>query len=303
MKLGATVEGTLRFSNNRPRMKFSRVPRSGLYASRIGIGTFRLHKAKEPSKLISDALDTGYNVFDTAPNFAKGECELLLGMGLKSSRNIQRDEYILLNKVGFVPPNTPKFPDMYEINRVKYCLHPEYLEYQLTESLKRMQQTHFDLYLLNNPERVIHAPQKDYTIERCYDEIQRAFEHLKLEQGRGRIGQFGLTSNTMALKDTPDHLDIKILQRLNSISVVQYPLNLFEPDAVFAETSLANECQTAEIYQLTQRPLLAITPIGVHRLSNSNIGLTEAEINKATQSLFTEITDLEYIIGTKSILY
>ena len=294
----ATAQGTLKFRAEHSAMKFVEIGTSQLLASRIGLGTFRLNNAEDPIQLVQDSLNTGYNVFDTAPHFASGKCESLLGIGLKQSLK-PRDEYIVVNKVGFVPANTPTFPDMYEM----YCLHPNFIEYQITQSLKNMQLEAFDLYLLNNPERIVHAKDKGYTMEKCYDEIQRAFEHLKLEQNRGRIGQFGLASNTMALEQTPDHLKFDRILNLGQPSVVEYPLNIFEPDAIIGDQiSLSTKCINSDVYQLTQRPLLAITPVGVHRLTNSNVGQTIDEINGATQKLFTSVMDLEYIIGAKSNL-
>ena len=299
----ATRQATSRFRTEHPAMKFVTMGKTDLLVSQLGLGTFRLNNSQNPTKLVGDALDLGYNVFDTAPHFGKGQCELLLGQGLKTKQGIKREEFVIVNKVGFVPPNTPKFPDMYEINRVKYCLHPSYIEHQLTQSLKTLNVDAIDVYLLNNPERIVHAQDKGYTMDRCYDEIQRAFEHLKLEVERGRIGHFGLASNTMALTQTPDHLKLERLLPMGGVEVVEYPLNIFEPDAFQGgEQSLMSKCQLNGLYQISQRPLLAITPVGVLQLTNSNLELEIEQLNVSTQKLFFTITDLEYMIGAKSII-
>ena len=83
-------------------MKYTRLGRTGLRVSRLGLGTgghFCLGQSDgvpEPKihRLIREALDLGYNLFDTSPDYM--DSELILNRALKG---VSRDSYFLSDKV------------------------------------------------------------------------------------------------------------------------------------------------------------------------------------------------------------
>jgi aryl-alcohol dehydrogenase-like predicted oxidoreductase len=85
-------------------------------------------------RLVSEAIDAGINLFDTAPNYAKTKSESLLGEALKGKRG----DVVLVSKFG----HTPEGPKEFTV---------EWFWPSLDASLKRLRTDYLDVLLLHNP--------------------------------------------------------------------------------------------------------------------------------------------------------
>jgi aryl-alcohol dehydrogenase-like predicted oxidoreductase len=65
-------------------MKYTHIPKLGLYASRIGFGSFRFRKGH--LDVLTNAIQSGINVIDTSSHFGSGESELAIGSVLAKGK-------------------------------------------------------------------------------------------------------------------------------------------------------------------------------------------------------------------------
>ena len=165
-----------------------------------------------------------------------------------------------------------------------------------------------DVFMLNNPERLLYSMDRKMTKTQLLESIQKAFDHLNLEIERGRIKSYGITSNSMHLKSSPDYLPLNDILAFpeSKCSVIQYPFNVFENEAVQngldLSESLSAQCEARKIFQMTQRPLISITKTGVRKLTTSDEELNETEVNDVATRQFEVLTEMEVDLGMMSIL-
>src|SRR4029077_19868930 len=105
---------------------------------------------------LREYLEAGGNLIDTSANYGDGRSEVLVG---KVLRDFPRQRAIVVTKGGYIQGQNMalalrrKFPEIVEYGEgIWHCIHPEFLETQLTMSSERMGQTFIDVYLLHNPE-------------------------------------------------------------------------------------------------------------------------------------------------------
>ena len=169
-----------------------------------------------------------------------------------------------------------------------HCLHPEFLEEQLTMSLDRLGLATLDICLLHNPEYFLSdAKNRHLTIntiqlndlrQEFYRRLEQAFVYLESQVAAGRLQYYGVSSNTCTAK--PDNPEATSLSRIleaaqaaahqagqgqHHFRVVQLPMNLFEAGALLTHNTGKDLAQTVlslareqEIAVLVNRPLNAI---------------------------------------------
>lgn len=150
-------------------MKYNTLQKTGFKVSEVSFGCMSLKSSgTDNDAMISKAIDSGINLFDTADLYEKGENEKLLGAALKGKRK----EVLISTKVG---------------NRWKedgsgweWCPRKEYILKAVDASLKRLQTDYIDLYLLHGG-----------TMDDPMDESIEAFERLV---DMGKIRSYGLSS-------------------------------------------------------------------------------------------------------------
>jgi aryl-alcohol dehydrogenase-like predicted oxidoreductase len=150
-------------------MKYRKLGTSSLEVSEISFGCMSLGSdTKENQRLISEAINGGINLFDTADIYDAGRNEEMLGSALKR----RRGEVIVASKVG---------------NRLRadgsgwdWAPAKEYILAEIENSLRRLQTDYIDLYQLHGG-----------TIDDPIDEIIEAFELLKQQ---GKIRYYGISS-------------------------------------------------------------------------------------------------------------
>jgi uncharacterized protein len=299
----ATKEGTRRYqvrltSTGIPPTSYRLLGRTGLTTSTLGFGSYRIDEGIEDHETaLRTALAQGCNLIDTSTNYSDGGSESLIGKVLAS---VDREEVIVVSKVGYVQGQnlelaTEKeskgdpFPDMVKFREdCWHCLHPTFIEDQLTRSLERLQLDSLDVYLLHNPEYffTLAAEKRISDLEGLrkdfYARIRLALQQLEKEVQAGRIRFYGVSSNTMA--GATESAETVSLTRLWEIAqeitpdhhfaVVQMPGNLFEGDMVRRKNNGAGDQTVLEFAQkqdlavLINRPLNSVSMQQLVRLAD-----------------------------------
>ncbi|KAJ3101251.1 hypothetical protein HDU97_001548 [Phlyctochytrium planicorne] len=245
---------------------------------------------------VKAALLNGMNVIDTSAHFGGGKSEKVIAEALNdliSSGKMARNEVVIVTKVGHILgaesvsealQNQEEYGDRLAVlsDTAAHCLSPKFIEEEISKSLERLGLKAADIVMLNHPERLLHAKSKKINSSRLKSILASAFSHLEQEVKWGRIGGYGVSSNTTHIPTSPDHISLEDilaasqsassnLSKSSHLVAIGYPLNLFERDAVESSLiqigtatseSLASKAAKAGLYQLTQRPLNAITGSG-----------------------------------------
>jgi len=257
----ATIGATAGYASRHAPVSYSILGRTGLTASQAGFGGYRISSGvNHHEKALLAGLRSGINLVDTSANYADGGSEILVGQALENlmaGGQVQREEIIVVSKVGYLQGQNyalsqkrkekgRPFRDLVEYGEdLEHCIHPEFIEDQLTRSLARLNLENLDGYLLHNPEYYLGWAEKNgMSLEVARDEyyrrIRAAFEYLEEEVEKGRIRFYGISSNTFpAAANNPEFTCLEtsweIAEAIASdhhFSLVQMPFNLLEPGAV-----------------------------------------------------------------------
>ncbi|KAG0226766.1 hypothetical protein BGW42_003418 [Actinomortierella wolfii] len=315
----ATAEGTTGFLAHHPDLPRSKLPKRDWTLSKLGFGAYRVNsQTPEHLQALQQALKSGVNVIDTSSHFGYGASESFIGETLQDMfrrGEMTRDQVVLVSKAGFVPTTTPEFPQEIlgnvptyaKINDLSYhSIHPTFLEKQITGSLERLKVSKLDIFLLNNPERMLGARNTSYGKVRLLQEIAEAFAYLDHEVQQGRIGGYGICSNAMHIPTTEDYLSLKaILKTSNDFGwnqdnfiALQAPLNLYERNVVTdAPTgkALVHEAKEHGIFVFTNRPLNAIAKGQIVTLENKGYLTRQDNANKLLDILDKRFTTLAHM--------
>lgn len=308
------------FFNNHPGIKSKILGKTGYTVSICGFGSYRIDiGVKSHEKALTKAILSGINLIDTSANYSDGGSEKLIGKVLSELieyAKLSRDEIIVVSKGGYIqgsnfdialerensgkpfPEVTKCAPDLW------HCIHPEFLEDQITRSLKRLNQNTIDVYLLHNPEYYLSYSQitdEERRRKEYYRRIEQAFMHLEKEVDEGRINYYGISSNTFGLPSNKSNFTSleKVLEIANSISqdnhfaVVQLPLNLFEQGGTQNKNqnngtkTFLQLAEKSNLGVLVNRPLNAIIKNQLIRLADFPVteNRSENEINELIEDL------------------
>jgi len=156
-------------------MNLRQIGKTDIQVSEVGFGAWQLGNAenwggpaeKESIQLVHRALDEGCNLFDSAPPYAQGESERILGKALKGRRH----EAVICTKFGYFPDWAVDFSS-------------EGLTRSIEESLGRLQTDTIDILLM-------HSPQKQSEFQNL--DTFATLERLKQE---GKIRAYGASIDT-----------------------------------------------------------------------------------------------------------
>ena len=273
---------------------------TGWRVSQAGFGCYRVDVSVEHHReALKKALREGINLIDTSANYSDGGSEELVGSVL---REVGREGIVLVSKVGYLQGQNYErsqqrkregnpFPDLVLYGQgLEHCIHPEFLEDQLTRSLGRLGLESLDCYLLHNPEYYLGWAKKEQVPleqarEEYYRRIELAFRHLEQEVERGRIRCYGISSNTFpAPAHDPQFTSLErvweIAERITSdhrFRVIQLPMNLFETGGVTEKNqsdgqSVIPFAKSKGIGVLINRPLNAFAGNALVRLADVEVG-------------------------------
>ena len=235
---------------------------TGLTVSRLGFGGYRVDdETPEHAAALDAALDAGCNLIDTSTNYTDGASERLIGTVLneriRSGRSM-REAIVVVSKIGYAQGQNlalaqerevagHAFPEMVKMSDdLWHCVHPVWLEDQLARSLDRLGLESLDVCLLHNPEYFLSqaaergSTQLDDVRREFYRRLTEAFGYLEAQVRAGRIGWYGVSSNTAA--SPPTDADATSLSLMldaaeaaggpdHHFRVLQLPMNLVESGA------------------------------------------------------------------------
>jgi uncharacterized protein YyaL (SSP411 family)/aryl-alcohol dehydrogenase-like predicted oxidoreductase len=341
----ATAEGTARYSArqvNRPRAAgrfehgYQAFGSTGLTTSKLGFGCYRIDAGDpEFGAALTKALREGVNLIDTSTNYMDGESERLVGAVLRdmiSKQTLARDEIIVVSKIGYVQGQNLNqaeareragrpYPDMVKYgDGIWHCIHPEFLADQLAVSLDRLGLDRLDVCLLHNPEYFLSDASHrggqpfEQTRDRFYQRIGEAFTYLESQVKSGRIGWYGVSSNSVTAE--PADLEATSLSRFldaaanaarsqgeprHHFAALQCPMNLFEAGALTAPNTGLNQQETVldyarrrQIAVLVNRPLNAMPSKGTGVMRLADVLLEGGPVNVEEQTRIIEKLEEEY---------
>ncbi len=278
---------------------------TGLTSSRIGFGGYRVDDDHDEHRsALVKALREGCNLIDTSTNYADGGSERLVGSVLNeliSQQDITREQVIVVSKIGYLQGHNLQqaqtrekigraYPEIVQYGEgIWHCIHPEFLEDQLTFSLDRLGLATLDVCLLHNPEYflsdaknqagVAGASSLDTLRMEFYRRIEEAFVYFERQIDARRIQFYGISSNTSTAP--PDDPEATSLSRMldaaqraaqregkhqHGFRVLQLPMNLVESGALLTPNTgqdlkhtVLEFAQVHHIAILVNRPLNAIS--------------------------------------------
>lgn len=217
----------------------------------FSFGTYRTtYKDTHHKEALNYALDNGITDIDTASNYMNGEAETLIGEAIE---NRKREDINIVSKGGYIyGDDLQKIADGLKIDDLviynETCFHsidPIFLKGQIENSIKRMNSSYIDIYLLHNPEyylmQNIHFDSSEDEIKQhreiMQSRIKKAFEFLESEVKKGTIKGYGISSDSFAKSSDNIHfLDYTHLIEYakefggedHGFKVIQFPMNPFE---------------------------------------------------------------------------
>lgn len=270
----------------------------------LGFGCYRVDfRVAEHQKSLEKAILDGITLIDTSANYADGKSEILVGQVCKKIEGkINREDLIVVTKAGYIQGTNYKvaslrkeegnpFPEVVEYGeRLWHCIHPDFLQHQISEQLKRLDMNYVDVYLLHNPEYFLGwAEHEGIKIQDARDEyyrrIKNAFAFLEEKVKEGVIKSYGISSNTFP--GMPNDFSFTSLEKVieianevrteNNFKCVQLPFNLMESGAVLTKNQAGGTKTVLELAKennlqvLINRPLNAITTKGLLRLADFEV--------------------------------
>lgn len=321
----ATTHNTLNYSLRFPSLQYKPLGKTSLTVSACGFGSYRIdYRVQEHYLALEYALLNGINLIDTSSNYSDGGSEILIGKVLNNLTNnslLKREEIVIVTKGGYIQGKNftaasemkkdgRGYPEVIEYtDNLWHCIHPDFLKDQITFSLERMQIDTIDVYLLHNPEYFLDSDlSKELCLEELrheyYSRIKKAFTFLEEQVVSGRIGCYGISSNTFNLDESEQTFtSLELCKKAadeisskNHFSVIEFPLNLFERSSLCVSNQIA-ETQTLLEYAennnfgvFINRPLNFISSRTLIRLTDfpvdeSHLQLDEPAIQNEIDSL------------------
>jgi hypothetical protein len=299
-----------RLAGRLPAAAFTPLGMTGLTVSRVGFGTYRVDDRTPAHRAaLERALESGVNLVDTSTNYIDGASERLVGAvvgDLARSGRVPRDAVVVVSKIGYVQGENlalaeareaagRPFPEMVEyVDGCWHCLHPEFLADQLSRSLDRLGLDTLDVCLLHNPEYFLSDAARRgrsgsraalaATREEFHRRLREAFRYLESQVAAGRIGAYGVSSNTVA-RPASDLESTSLADMLSAareaggdghhFRVLQVPMNLLEPAPAIERKedglTVLDLAMREGIAVLVNRPLNAIGPGGLLHLADVEV--------------------------------
>lgn len=187
-------------------MNYKPYGKTGMNVSRIGFGGWQLGNHdmwgemsfENGVSLVLEAFTKGIRLFDTAPGYANGMSEKIIGTALKDVRN----QVVINTKIGHLADGTSDFS-------------VASLESQILQSLERLQTDYLDSVLLHNPDMDILAGKTGH------------FAELKRLKQKGLIRAYGVSIDTyQELKTVIEKTDVEVIEILFNV-FFQSPASLF----------------------------------------------------------------------------
>ena len=188
-------------------MEYQNFGASNKQVSRLGFGGWQLGNKTfwgdmdfdSGVSLVQAAIKQGITFFDTAPGYAEGMSEMIIGAAIKNNR----DQLIINSKIGHLADGSTDFS-------------VESLKSQIEASLVRLNTSYLDSVLLHNPDFAILSGKTKH------------FEELRKIQDLGLIKAYGVSIDTEnELRAVLTNTDCQVVEILFNI-FFQAPSKLFD---------------------------------------------------------------------------
>ena len=247
--------------------------------SNFAFGTYRISDFNpQHVEALKEAIDSGIEMIDTSSNYMDGGAERAIAIAFREFDEDKRDEVEIVSKFGYIQGTNmlthkeEPFEEVVEFS--DDCFHSiskSFLHNQLTESLKRLETQRLGCYLIHNPEYYLldaikNGVDKDDRLDEMYRRIENAFIGLEEEVKAGRIGSYGISSNSFSEPQTSDEFlpyeDLITLadnaaeivgNETNSFTTVELPINILEQEGL----KCASWAKENGLRVLANRPLNA----------------------------------------------
>ena len=297
--------------------------------SPVGFGCYRVDdRVPRHREALRLALLSGVNLVDTSTNYGDGHSELLVGKVLKelaAAGEVKREDVVVVTKAGYVQGQNLReaherqrlgdpWREMTEYSRdCWHCISPEFLKDQLSASLGRLAMPRVDLFLLHNPEYFLTDAEHrrmplSVARDTFYERVGRAFEQLEREVAAGRIGAYGISSNTfVAPHGKADAVDLlRVLELAGpGFAAIQLPMNPVElgarePIHTVDGRSVLDVAREHELAVLVNRPLNGFRQGQLHRFAAAGPPFTL--VPSASPDALAEFDSEETVAGLTEAL-
>ena len=251
--------------------------------SKIAFGSYRVSiDSHEHYNALKLALEKGCQVIDTSSSYMDGKSERLIGKVLHENPHFSPT---IITKGGFLNPEEKKKFEKKgnegnHFIKIKkkffYSLDEDVLNFQINQSLDRLNKKSLDIFLLHSPESFF--LKKGTDIDYIYQKISDAFIFLEKMVLKNKIKAYGVSSNSFSLgPDHPSFIDLeKIIEiakkdnKKHNFQWIEFPLNLMERGALEkfdGKPSLIEKAKKNNIRTLINRPLNAFDQGHLTRLA------------------------------------
>ncbi|MDX9757297.1 MAG: aldo/keto reductase, partial [Sulfurimonas sp.] len=173
--------------------------------SNFAFGTYRISDLNpQHIEALREAIASGISMIDTSSNYMDGGAERAIAAAFRRLDPYKKDEIEIVSKYGYLQgTNLLNYKNKLlkiknEQDVVKYspeCYHSiskEFMQEQLSDSLKRLETQKIDCYLIHNPEYYIldsinKVISKDERLDEMYLRLEDAFIGLEEEVNIVRI--------------------------------------------------------------------------------------------------------------------
>ena len=247
--------------------------------SNFAFGTYRItDQNSQHIQALREAIDSGITMIDTSSNYMDGAAERAIAFAMREFDDTVKGQVEIVSKYGYIQGSNMElfkenaFDGVVEFS--EHCFHSissSFMRNQLEASLSRLEVDKIDCYLIHNPEYYIldamnKNADRDEVLDAMYKRLYEAFIGLEEEVKSGRIGSYGISSNSFAkANNDPEFLPYEDLITLadrasesvgndtHSFTTIQLPINILETEGL----KCASWAKANGIRVLVNRPLNA----------------------------------------------
>lgn len=247
--------------------------------SNFAFGTYRISDYNpQHIESLKEAIASGISMIDTSSNYMDGGAERAIALAFRSFDEYEKNAVEIVSKYGYIQNTNMQLHKEQPFDEVvEYssdCYHSiakSFMQHQLSESLKRLERSSIDCYLIHNPEYYIldainKGMDQDDMLDTMYQRLYEAFIGLEEEIEKGRIASYGISSNSFAKpRSDAEFLPYEDLLTIaqnaaeavgnekHSFTTIQLPVNILEQEGL----KCASWAKKSGLRVLVNRPLNA----------------------------------------------
>ena len=258
--------------------------------SNFAFGTYRISDYNpQHIEALKEAIESGITMIDTSSNYMDGGAERAIALAFREFGDEKKNQVEIVSKFGYIQGvnmqrhEDEPFEEVVEFS--KDCFHSvskSFLQDQLSESLKRLEMKKINCYLIHNPEYYLldainRGVDRDERLDEMYLRLYRAFVALEEEVRDGRIGSYGISSNSFSkshnsdeflpyedLLTIADRASEDVGNESHSFTTIELPINILEREGL----KCALWAKENGLRVLANRPLNAEYNNSMYRLAD-----------------------------------